>query len=54
MTKAELKGVAALVFAMSPVLTAWDSQVGKHVELEGRLYLAGDSSGTPGGLLAAL
>lgn len=48
MTKAKLKGAAALVFAMSLVLMAWDSPVGKTVELEGYLYSARDSSGTPG------
>ena len=44
----KLKSAAALVFAMSLVLIAWESSVGKTVELEGHLYTDRDADGTPG------
>jgi hypothetical protein len=48
MTRVKLKGAAALVFGMSLAVVAWDSNSGKTVELEGHVYGAGDSRGSPG------
>ncbi|MGH9203597.1 MAG: hypothetical protein ACRD2A_20420 [Vicinamibacterales bacterium] len=52
MTRARLKGAAALVFAISLTVVAWDSQSGQTVEVEGYVYSARDSSGAPGAVAA--
>jgi len=49
MTKAKLKGAAALLFGMSLAVVASDGPVGRTVEVEGQVYRARDSSGVPVG-----
>ena len=50
MTKAKLKGAAALLFGMSLAVVASDGPVGSRaVEVEGHVYSARDSSGAPVG-----
>ena len=47
MTKAKLKGAAALLFGMSIVVVASDGPRGRTVEVEGHVYRARDARGVP-------
>ena len=49
MTKAQLKGAAALLFGMFLAVVMWDGPGGRTPEVEGRVYRARDSSGVPVG-----
>jgi hypothetical protein len=49
MTKAHLKGAAALLFGMSLAVVASDGPGGRTIEVEGHVYRARDSSGVPVG-----
>jgi hypothetical protein len=49
MTKAKLKGAAALLFGMSLAVVASDGPGARTVEVEGHVYRARDSRGVPVG-----
>lgn len=52
MIRSKLKGAAALFFAASLALVAWDGPVGRTVELEGYLFDTRDASGSLGPRIA--